>query len=83
MADRKIADVPRERVRRSPWKALGQALTVLRAKAEDKDFTLKDVPADRKAKAAYDINAVGGAFESLELDDVRPAAESSSRRVAR
>ena len=73
--DRKIADVPRERVSTVTVKAPGQALTVLRAKADDKDFTLKDVPADRKAKAAYDINAVGGAFESLELDDVRPAAE--------
>lgn len=73
--DRKIADVPRERVSTVTVKAPGQSLTVLRAKADDKDFTLKDVPADRKAKAAYDINAVGGAFESLELDDVRPAAD--------
>jgi hypothetical protein len=73
--DRKIADVPRERVSTVTVKAPGQTLTVLRAKADDKDFTLKDVPADRKAKAAYDINAVGGAFESLELDDVRPAAD--------
>jgi hypothetical protein len=67
--------VPRERVSTVTVKAPGQALTVLRAKADDKDFTLKDVPADRKAKAAYDISAVGGAFESLELDDVRPAAD--------
>ncbi len=73
--DRKIVDVPRERVSAVTVKAPGQALTVSRAKADDKDFTLKDVPADRKAKAAYDINAVGGGFEGLELDDVRPAAE--------
>jgi Domain of unknown function (DUF4340) len=73
--DRKIADVPRERVRTVIVKAPGQTLTVLRAKAEEKDFAIKDIPADRKAKAAYDINAVGGVFESLELDDVRPAAD--------
>ena len=73
--DRKIADVSRERVSAVTVKAPGQALTVSRAKAEDKDFALKDVPADRKAKAAYDINAVGGAFEGIELDDVRPAAD--------
>jgi Domain of unknown function (DUF4340) len=73
--DRKIAEVPRERVSTVTVKAPGQTLTVSRAKADDKDFALKDVPADRKAKAAYDINAVGGAFEGLELDDVRPAAD--------
>jgi hypothetical protein len=73
--DRKIADVSRERVSAVTVKAPGQTVTVQRAKADDKDFTLKDVPAGRKAKAAYDMNAVGGAFESLELDDVRPAAD--------
>ena len=73
--DRKIADVQRERVSMVTVKSPGQAVTVLRAKADDKDFTLRDVPADRKPRPAYDLNAVGGAFESLELDDVRPAAE--------
>ena len=73
--DKRIADVPRERVQTVTLKADKQTLTVLRSKEDDKDFTLKDVPADRKAKPAYDINAVGGAFESLDLDDVRPAAE--------
>jgi hypothetical protein len=74
--DRKIADVPRERVRTVTVKAPGQTtLTVLRAKPDDKDFAIKDVPAGRKAKAAYDINSVGGAFEGLELVDVRPAAD--------
>jgi len=73
--DKRIADVPRERVQTVTLKADKQILTVLRARADDKDFTIKDVPADRKAKPSYDINAVGGAFESLDLDDVRPAAE--------
>jgi hypothetical protein len=73
--DKRIADVPRERVRSVTVKADQQTLTVLRQKPEDKDFAIKDIPPDRKAKSSYDTDAVGGAFETLDLDDVRPAAE--------
>jgi len=75
--DRRIADVSRERVKSVTVKNDQQALTVQRAKADDKDFAIKDIPADRKAKSSYDTDAVGGAFETLDLDDVRPAAEVS------
>jgi hypothetical protein len=73
--DKRIADVSRDRMRSVAVKAGPQTLTVLRDKPEDKDFTIKDIPADRKAKSSYDTNAVGGAFETLDLEDVRPAAE--------
>jgi hypothetical protein len=73
--DRRIADVSRERARSVTIKADQQSLTVLRDKPEDKDFAIKNMPADRKAKSSYDVNAVGGAFETLDLEDVRPAAE--------
>jgi hypothetical protein len=72
--DKRITDVSRERVRSVAVKADKQALTVQRAKPDDKDFAIKDMPADRKAKS-YETNAVGGAFETLDLEDVRPAAE--------
>lgn len=72
--ERAVVSVPRERVRSVTIKANGKPLTVNRAAAADKDFALAGLPADRKAKT-YEVNAVGGAFESLELDDVRPAAE--------
>jgi hypothetical protein len=73
--DRRIADVARDRVQAVTVKNDKQVLTVQRAKADDKDFGIKNIPADRKAKSSYDTNAVGGAFETLDLDDVRPAAE--------
>lgn len=74
--DRKVVDVSRERVSTVTVKGERQPLTVLRTKPDEKDFSIKNaIPADRKAKAGYDINAVGGAFETIDLDDVRPAAD--------
>lgn len=73
--ERKVVDVSRDRVRDVAVKADGHKLVVKRAKPEDSDFAIEDMPADRKVKSAWDVNAVGGAFESLELDDVRPAAD--------
>jgi hypothetical protein len=73
--DRRIADVSRERVRTVTVKADRQSLTIQREKADDKDFAIKDMPADRKVKSSYDVNAVGGAFETLDLEDVHPAAD--------
>lgn len=73
--DKRIADVSRERVRTVTANAEKQSVSVLREKADDKDFSIRNMPADRKAKSSYDINAVGGAFETLDLEDVRPAAE--------
>ncbi len=74
--ERAVVSVPRERVRSVTIKSDAKPLTVNRASASDKDFAIAGLPADRKAKD-YEVNAVGGAFESLELDDVRPAAEIS------
>jgi hypothetical protein len=73
--DRRLADVSRDRVQSVTVKDGQQSLTVLRSKLDEKDFAIKNMPADRKAKSSYDIDAVGGAFETLDLDDVRPAAE--------
>ncbi|MGQ0664367.1 MAG: DUF4340 domain-containing protein [Pseudomonadota bacterium] len=74
--DRKLADISRDRVRRVEVLAAdGARLTLERAKADVKDFAIRDLPEGRKPKSPYDVNAVGGAFEALELEDVRPAAE--------
>jgi hypothetical protein len=72
--DKRIADVSRDRVRTVTVKADKQQLVVQREKPDDKDFAIKDVPADRKAKS-YEVGAVGGAFEAIDLEDVRPAAD--------
>lgn len=74
--DRLLADVPRERVKTvTVTQPDGTAVTVSRAKPEDKDFTLADMPKGKKAKSEYDVNAVAGPLEHLELDDVKPVAD--------
>jgi hypothetical protein len=73
--DRKIVDVARERVREVHILGGKDTLVVARAKVDDKDFTIADVPTGRKPKGSMEVNAVSGAFEGLELEDVRPAAE--------
>jgi Domain of unknown function (DUF4340) len=75
--DRMVVDVSRERVKSVTIKPATPPVTVQRSNAADKDFALASLPAGRKAKSSYDIGQVGGAFETLELDDVRPAAELS------
>lgn len=72
--ERKVTDVSRDRVRQTTVHG-EKTLVVERAKPDDKDFAIKDMPADRKVKSAWDVNSVGGAFESVEFDDVRPAAD--------
>ncbi|HEX6980027.1 MAG TPA: DUF4340 domain-containing protein [Alphaproteobacteria bacterium] len=73
--DRKIVDVKRDRVRTVSLRTNEKTVTVSRAKPSESDFTLADVPDDHKVKSSWDVNAIGGAFESLELDAVKPAAE--------
>lgn len=69
--DRSIADVRRERVREVAIDG-DPGVRVTRASVDDKDFTLADIPPDRKPKSSWDVNNVAGLFESLELDDVAP-----------
>jgi hypothetical protein len=74
--DRIVAEVARERVREAEVRqADGTTLVVRREKPSDKDFTPVDAPADRKLKSAWDVNSVAGAFDKLELDDARRAAD--------
>lgn len=74
--DRLLADVPRERVRTvTVSQPDGTVITVSRDKPADKDFTLAGIPKGKKAKSEYDVNAVAGPLEHLELDDVKPAAD--------
>ena len=72
--DRKLVDVARKRVREVRFQNGKDTLVVARAKADDKDFAIADVPAGRKPKSSVEVNAVSGAFEGLELDDVHPEA---------
>jgi hypothetical protein len=75
--DRGLIDVARERVATVLLvQADGAKLEAARAKATDKNFTLKNaVPKGKKVKSEWDVNNLAGPFERLELEDVRPVAD--------
>ncbi len=75
--DKNLADVARERVSAVVVvQADGSKVEATRAKATDKNFSLKNpVPAGKKVKSEWDINNLAGPFERLELEDVRPLSE--------
>lgn len=74
--DRTVIDVERPRVRQvTTIQPDGERLVVQRASREASDFTVADIPEGRRAKPAADVNQVGQAFDRIELDDVRPAAD--------
>jgi len=75
--DKNLADVARERVSTVTLvHADGSKIEVLREKATEKNFALKNpVPEGKKVKSEWDINNLAGPFERLELEDVRPLSE--------
>lgn len=74
--DRKVVDVKRDRVREAVIRSGSEVLMVTRGAPAEANFTLAgEIPADKKIKSEWDVNAIGGAFEALELDDLRPAAD--------
>src|SRR5262249_30870253 len=76
LLERRVIAICRDRVRDvTVVQPDGANLAVPRDKPSDNDFTTADPPADRTAKAAYERNSVGGAWEVLDLDDVRPASD--------
>lgn len=74
--DQAIMDVPRERVASVRIvQADGSTLLVRREGVDDQDFALADPPEGRTPKPAAEISMIGGTLESLQLEDVRPAAQ--------
>jgi hypothetical protein len=73
--DKKILALPASRIRTvTLTHADGTTLVLRRDKEEDK-FTVADAPADSKLKSDSVVAEPAGVLESLELADVRPAAE--------
>jgi len=73
--DRRILDIPEKRVAKVILtQPDGTKLVISRAKPEDK-FTVADAPADAKFKSETTTSEPAMALESLDLDDVKPAAE--------
>jgi Domain of unknown function (DUF4340) len=73
--DRRIVDIPEKRIAKaSLTQPDGAKLVITRAKPEDK-FTVEDAPADAKFKSETVTSEPAMVLETLDLDDVKPAAE--------
>jgi Domain of unknown function (DUF4340) len=73
--DRRILDIPEKRIAKvTLTQPDGTKLVITRAKPEDK-FTVEDAPADAKFKSETTTSEPAMALESLDLDDVKTAAE--------
>ncbi|MBI3514208.1 MAG: DUF4340 domain-containing protein [Proteobacteria bacterium] len=44
--------------------------SVFREKTDDKDFKLRDMPANKTVKSQWDVNAIASVLEALTFDDV-------------
>jgi Domain of unknown function (DUF4340) len=73
--DRRIVDIPEKRIAKATLtQPDGTKLVISRAKPEDK-FTVEDTPADAKFKSETTTSEPAMVLESLDLDEVKPAAE--------
>jgi hypothetical protein len=74
--DRQVTAVLRERVREAVvTHPDGSKTVVSRPTPAERDFALPEIPEGRKAKSTWEIASVAGAFDRLELDDVKRAAD--------
>lgn len=81
--DKSIADIPEARIQSvNVQPAKGPAYTVSRAKREDENFTVVNVPKNRKLSGEGAGNSLASGLESLQLDDVRAAPGAAPAPVA-
>lgn len=72
--EKKILEVKRDRIQAIDVKPTdGDGLVVDRAKPEQTDFTLHDIPAGKELQYPTAPSALGGALEYLNFEDVEPA----------
>jgi hypothetical protein len=73
--DRRILDIPQKRIAKvTLTQPDGTKLVITRPTADAK-FTVEDAPADAKFKSETTTSEPAMALETLDLDDVKPAAE--------
>ncbi len=73
--DRQIIDISQKKIANvALTQADGSKLVISRA-APDARFAVEDAPPDTKFKSENTIGGPAGALETLDLDDVKPAAE--------
>jgi hypothetical protein len=75
--DRKVIDVAVARVADVETKDAkgGDILHLAKAKPEDKDYAIKNIPADWKPKEARTISYVAESLDGVSLDDVKKASD--------
>jgi hypothetical protein len=73
--DRQILDIPEKKVAKVALTQPDGARLVISRGAPDAKFAVEDAPADAKFKSEATTAGPATALETLDLDDVRPAAE--------
>jgi hypothetical protein len=73
--NRDILDIALEDVTKVTLTAPDQPEVKLSRTGDAKDFTVESVPDGRKAKSGWDVNSLATALETLNFEDVQPAAK--------
>jgi hypothetical protein len=73
--DRQILDISEQKIAKVILVQADGAKLVISRPAPDAKFAVEDAPADVKFKGETAISGPAGALESLDLEDVKPAAE--------
>jgi hypothetical protein len=68
---RDIVDVAGDKVAAVELEQAGlKSFAVLREQPEDKDFKIREMPANKTVKSQWDVNAIASVLEALTFDDV-------------
>src|SRR5271165_7694780 len=73
--DRRVLDIPEKRIATVTLIQADGTKLVLSRSAPDAKFAVEDIPADAKFKSETATGEPATALETLDLDDVKPAAE--------
>jgi hypothetical protein len=74
--DRRILDLPEKRIAKVTLTQPDGAKLVITRPSADAKFTVEDAPADAKFKSETATRQPAMALETLDLDDVKPAADA-------
>ena len=74
--EKKVVNVTRRRVREVKIAHSGSdPLVIAKVRPDDENFQPRDLPKGREIKSAYSVNVLGRALESLDMEEVEPAAK--------
>jgi hypothetical protein len=73
--DRRILDIPEKQIAKVTLTQADGAKLVISRASPDAKFAVEDAPADAKFKSETTTSGPAMALETLDLDDVKPAAE--------